>query len=333
MDRPKLSGRGKTVMYYRLQPPHKKSKNQSGAAGDGRKSMISSFVVGATGKEVELGEAPVGNCLRQWELRRLAAAHAQEVANQTARDAAERGGGEKEGKAAAEARLGKRVGEVGTRIVVVWQTKDGSRMGIVHVACGETDGPARGDQDATVLHHDSVKVDAPAPALSADSSNLAIAKLAINSIVDKQRPCPLQVRLQGPTHVQLPRKGMPCVIPVSVVLWNDDFDRPLAVLFEALPPDSDEATEEAGKVHGSTLMPTGIVHRAWDYEWGGSWRVAITVPARGEGTVPLSASLFRPGVYNLNRFRVSFPSDPFPAQDFHLPSSNFQRLVHVHVEA
>jgi hypothetical protein len=62
-------------------------------------------------------------------------------------------------------------------------------------------------------------------------------------------------------------------------------------------------------------------------------QASLTFASAAEGTVPLSASLFRPGVYNLNRFRVSFPSDPFPAQDFHLSSSNFQRLVHVQLEA
>eukprot|EP00961_Rhodomonas_salina_P075513 1013375-Rhodomonas_salina.1 len=38
----------------------------------------------------------------------------------------------------------------------------------------------------------------------------------------------------GNSHASVDLRVLRC--QVSVVLWNDDFDRPLAVLFEALPP-------------------------------------------------------------------------------------------------
>jgi len=302
----------KVVLYYRLQPA-----TPDQAPNPNGQSQISSFVVGGQGKHLALEERPLANYFKMWERRRLAVAFAHDAAALTVMQQAQRGMSKDARKPSGPVRGSSYApDDVGTRVVLVWQSADGRRAGTVHVACGETDGAARGDQEANVLQQaaglDAGKLGAGAGAGGAVPQ---IAKLAVTAM-DKPKNCPLQLRVQGPTHTSLVKTGSACFVPVNIVLWNNSWSSALDVVFEALPPTTHEGASESAKVH-----------RGWDFEWGGTVKVVLTVPARGESTIPLTACLFKPGVYNLNRFRVSFPNSTYPAQDF--PSTDFQRLLHV----
>ena len=85
---------------------------------------------------------------------------------------------------------------------------------------------------------------------------------------------------------------------------------------------------------------SGKVEYGFDYEWGGVQRKTLTVRPRGEVCINLTVTVMCAGVYNLNRFRVSFPAEGgkdgaaplFPPLDFST-NANFQRLLHVEPES
>jgi hypothetical protein len=85
------------------------------------------------------------------------------------------------------------------------------------------------------------------------------------------------------------------------------------------------------------------VESGFDFEWGGVQRKSLAIAPRSEARINLTVTVMCAGIYNLNRFRVSFPSTAsdegagvgaggaaalFPPLDFSLNSS-FQRLLRV----
>lgn len=88
---------------------------------------------------------------------------------------------------------------------------------------------------------------------------------------------------------------------------------------------------------------SGGVEAGFDYEWGGVQRKTLTIAPRAEARIDLTVTVMSLGIYNLNRFRVSFPASAcaedrgagagaaaslFPPLDFSTNSS-FQRLLHI----
>lgn len=97
---------------------------------------------------------------------------------------------------------------------------------------------------------------------------------------------------------------------------------------------------------GAAAAASGGIEAGFDYEWGGVQRKRLTISPRSESHVDLTVTVMCAGVYNLNRFCVSFPANAaaegsgagalntggaaplFPPLDFSAHAS-FQRLLHV----
>eukprot|EP00802_Teleaulax_amphioxeia_P003986 Tamp_03989.p3 GENE.Tamp_03989~~Tamp_03989.p3 ORF type:complete len:260 (-),score=36.10 Tamp_03989:2566-3345(-) len=224
-------------------------------------------------------------------------------------------------------------GDAGSRIIVMWTSRQCERMGAIFLRAGEPDTASRPDPDAVLqpgLHahvpHDAGPLGkditpaspqkGPPPAGGQDKlEKLLVSQLT--SHLDRADICPVQVRLEGPTRVQCSGVGS---IPIKILLANSDWHVSLRVTFEALS--------------SLSLPANGKVEYGLDYEWGGVQRKSLLVPPRGEVPIALTVTVMRVGVYNLNRFRLSFPTEggkdvaAFPPLDFST-STTFQRLLHV----
>jgi hypothetical protein len=205
-----------------------------------------------------LPSSPLAQFLRGWEKRLQGAAYWHEQAAADASAGLDIGAGKSSKKLLAEERRAKleawqkQTGgsaDAGTRVVIVWTSKDGSRMGAVFLRAGEPDTPSRPDLDANVQHvgqahegasgKDTMHGKPAKPGGSAGGEGAQLVKLAshLSSHLDRAQTCPLQVRLLGPTTVKA-RAALGVTVPVSVALANSHWTAPLTVVFEALSPAS-----------------------------------------------------------------------------------------------
>ena len=182
-----------------------------------------------------LPSSPLAQFLRGWEKRLQGAAYWHEQAAADASAGLDIGAGKSSKKQLAEERRAKleawqkQAGgsaDAGTRVVIVWTSKDGLRMGAVFLRAGEPDTPSRPDLDANVQHvgqahegaagKDTMHVKPAKPGGSAAGEGAQLVKLAshLASHLDRAQTCPLQVRLLGPTTVKA--RAAPGIVPPVV---------------------------------------------------------------------------------------------------------------------
>jgi hypothetical protein len=172
MVRPSRLAAGSKAVIYTQVGPVREAEEEEGEAARPRPadaSCVSSLALAAQAEEgatashavLPLPSSPLAQFLRGWEKRGQGAAYWHEQAAADASAGLDIGAGKSSKKQLADERRAKleawqkQTGgsaDAGTRVVLVWTTKDGSRMGAVFLRAGEPDTPSRPDLDASVQH-------------------------------------------------------------------------------------------------------------------------------------------------------------------------------------